>query len=154
MNPMTTAADGQARLCVCWEDCRKRPQPEQQNQENGEYTPHRRFFVYGNQVASVKFGANARRQRTSDCCVIHSTYEKDSLCPKSTYHVRRNRFPHKAGSVAPALGAWIDVGNVHLKIISIERVPTPRMRTPTTEYKSIFRRFALRHSHGPALNAR
>jgi len=151
---MTTAADGQARLCVCWEDCRKRPQPEQQNQENGEYTPHRRFFVYGNQVASVKFGANARRQRTSDCCVIHSTYEKDSLCPKSTYHVRRNRFPHKAGSVAPALGAWIDVGNVHLKIISIERVPTPRMRTPTTEYKSIFRRFALRHSHGPALNAR
>jgi len=151
---MTTAADGQARLCVCWEDCRKRPQPEQQNQENGEYTPHRRFYVYGNQVASVKFGANARRQRTSDCCVIHSTYEKDSLCPKSTYHVRRNRFPHKAGSVAPALGARIDVGNVHLKIISIERVPTPRMRTPTTEYKSIFRRFALRHSHGPALNAR
>lgn len=132
VGPVTTAAGWQARLCVCWKDGRKRPQPEQQNQKNGEYTPHRRVFVYRNQVASVKFGANPRRQKTSDCCLIHSTYEKNSLCPKSTYHVRRNRFPHKAGSVAPALGARIDVGNVHLKIISIKSGPTPHMRTPTT----------------------
>jgi hypothetical protein len=100
---VTTATGWQARLRVGWKDCRKRSQPEQQNQKNGEYTPHRRFFVYGNQAASVKFRANALRQRTSECCVIHSTDEKDSLCPKSTYHVRRYRFPYKVPSVAPAI---------------------------------------------------
>lgn len=45
-----TATGREARLCVAWKGGRKRSQPEQQNHENGNNPPHRRFLIYGNQA--------------------------------------------------------------------------------------------------------
>lgn len=50
VSPVVAATGREARLCVGWKDCRKRPQPVQQNQKNGKDTPHRRFFIYGNRA--------------------------------------------------------------------------------------------------------
>ena len=46
VSPVATAAGREARLCVGGKDCRKRPQPKQQNHENGNNTPHHRFILY------------------------------------------------------------------------------------------------------------
>jgi hypothetical protein len=47
VRPEAAAAGGQAQFCVDWEDRRKRPQPEQQNQEHANYSPHRGFIPQG-----------------------------------------------------------------------------------------------------------
>jgi hypothetical protein len=41
MSAVAPAAHRQARLCVGWEGCRKRPQREQQNQKCAKCAPHR-----------------------------------------------------------------------------------------------------------------
>ena len=45
VSPVAAATGREARICVGGKDCRKRSQPRQQNHENGNKTPHRRFIV-------------------------------------------------------------------------------------------------------------
>jgi hypothetical protein len=47
MCSVAAAADRQARVVVAgWKGCRKRPEPEEQNQEYGEQAPHLEFILH------------------------------------------------------------------------------------------------------------
>jgi hypothetical protein len=46
MRSMPAAARGQARIFAAGQQYRQRPQPEQQNQEDGKPTPHLKLIVH------------------------------------------------------------------------------------------------------------
>jgi hypothetical protein len=48
MSPVAAAAGWQARFVAGRKDCRKRPQPKQQNQENANKAPHIEIMLHGN----------------------------------------------------------------------------------------------------------
>jgi hypothetical protein len=60
MRAMAAAAGRQARFDTGRQDGREQSNPVQQNQRNGEYTPHRRFFIYWNETVRVKRKATRR----------------------------------------------------------------------------------------------
>jgi hypothetical protein len=63
MRSVASAAGRQARVVAGRQDGRERSQPVQQNQRNGEYAPHRRIFIYGNETVRVKRKVVVRSSR-------------------------------------------------------------------------------------------
>src|ERR1035438_270383 len=70
MRAMAAAAGRQARFVTGRQDGRERSQPVQQNQRNGEYAPHRRIFIYGNETVRVKQKVVVRSSGGTRVCAI------------------------------------------------------------------------------------